>query len=95
MPEVLGTCGELFDPRDIEAGVRALVAMLEDPTRRADLRVRGRERAQLFTWEKTGRTTLEAYRLAGEILATERGLSKGSTGASTAVKQAVPGRGIV
>jgi len=95
MPEVIGTCGELFDPRDIEAGVRALVGMLADPARRKDLRVRGRERARLFTWEETGRTTVEAYRLAGDILATERVFSKDSASASGPVRRAVPDRGIV
>ena len=68
MPEVMGGCGEMFDPHDTEAGVRAVVAMLEDGGRRHELRIRGRERARLFTWEETGRKTLEAYRLAGEML---------------------------
>jgi len=70
LPEVVGDAGVLFDPRSLEAGVAALLSVLNDPHRSLWLRERGRERARLFTWERTGTLTAEAYRRAAELVVT-------------------------
>ncbi len=72
MPEVMGDCGLTFDPLAPHEGARAVVQMLEDDGLRQYLHDRGRERARQFTWAETGRKTVEAYRLAGDMLALGR-----------------------
>jgi glycosyltransferase involved in cell wall biosynthesis len=68
LPEVVGNAGSLFDPADADAGARAVLSLLSDSGRATKLSEEGWQRAKLFTWEETGRTTLEAYRLAGSLL---------------------------
>ncbi|CAO0823269.1 hypothetical protein DFAR_3610016 [Desulfarculales bacterium] len=51
VPEVVGDCGVLVLPKDDQALAEAIAGLLDDPGRRADLAVRGRERvAREFTW---------------------------------------------
>lgn len=76
MPEVMGDCGLTFDPRDPADGTRAVVKMLEDQGLRHHLRERGRVRAREFTWEQTGRKTVEAYQLAGDMLGLGSGVRR-------------------
>lgn len=64
LPEVAGNAAELFDPRDPDDIARALGTLLRDPDRRAEMVRRGHERVALFTWERTGRRTLDTYRRA-------------------------------
>jgi glycosyltransferase involved in cell wall biosynthesis len=62
--EVAGDAALLFDPHsqvEIDAAIRRL---LDDEGLAQDLRVRGRERAGSFTWERTGAATLAGYRAA-------------------------------
>lgn len=62
MPEVLGGAGVLLDPRDVAAWRDAIIRVVNDETLRDDLRARGLARAATFTWQRTARLTLEAYR---------------------------------
>jgi glycosyltransferase involved in cell wall biosynthesis len=62
LPEIAGNAAVIVnaeDPVPLEQAVRMI---LRDDTLRRDLVERGRKRAARFTWEKTARGTLEAYR---------------------------------
>jgi glycosyltransferase involved in cell wall biosynthesis len=48
-----------YDEREISAG---LLALATDETLRAGLIARGLERATRYSWERTGRETVAAYR---------------------------------
>jgi glycosyltransferase involved in cell wall biosynthesis len=61
IPEVVGDAGVLFDPMDPVDICRALAAILRDPGLAADLRRRGRARAELFSPAKTAALTLELF----------------------------------
>jgi glycosyltransferase involved in cell wall biosynthesis len=68
MPEVIGDAAVPIDPSDVRACAEAVDALLSDGARRLELQATGRARAARFTWERTGKATLEAYRLlAGRV----------------------------
>jgi glycosyltransferase involved in cell wall biosynthesis len=62
LPEVTGDAAVLLDPDDPEAWARAILTLLQDPERRADMARRGRERALGFSWARTAAETLELLR---------------------------------
>lgn len=62
MPEVLGDAGILVDPDDVPGWSRAIMRVRADPAQREAMRAAGIERAASFTWARTARLTLEAYR---------------------------------
>lgn len=62
MPEVVGDAGVLLDPGDRAAWTQAIIDVVNDEDRRARMRSAGLHRAAEFTWERTARLTLEAYR---------------------------------
>ena len=64
LPEVVGDAALLVDPYDVEAIAEALARLLEDKELRQRLREAGLARARLFSWERTARETIAAYRLA-------------------------------
>jgi glycosyltransferase involved in cell wall biosynthesis len=55
LPEVTGDAALLFDPRNAQELRRKILQVLDDPALAADLRQRGRARAQNFSWEKSAR----------------------------------------
>lgn len=61
LPEVAGDVALYVDPYDHDAIRDAMMRMLEDDALIADLKVRGLERAQEFSWDNTARLTLRAY----------------------------------
>jgi glycosyltransferase involved in cell wall biosynthesis len=61
LPEVVGDGGLLVEP-DAEAFATAMLGILSDAEYAAALRTRGLTRAATFTWQKTARLTLAAYR---------------------------------
>ena len=61
LPEVAGEAALLFDPYDQLAIAAAIERLLVDPDEAARLRALGRQRARLFTWERTALATLESY----------------------------------
>ncbi|HUB73902.1 MAG TPA: glycosyltransferase family 1 protein [Solirubrobacteraceae bacterium] len=64
LPEVAGEAALLFDPRDPRAIAAAVERLLGERELAARLRALGRQRARLFSWERSARLTLESYRRA-------------------------------
>jgi glycosyltransferase involved in cell wall biosynthesis len=64
LPEVVGDAGLLVDPFDKNSIASALARMIDDANLRADLSVKGMERARHFSWRETARLTLQAYKRA-------------------------------
>lgn len=64
LPEVVGDAALLVDPYDVEAIAEAMARLLADAGLRQRLREAGLARARLFSWERTARETVAAYRLA-------------------------------
>jgi glycosyltransferase involved in cell wall biosynthesis len=62
LPEVGADAAVYFDPQDPEEIAAALIRILSDSGLRESLRLRGKERARLFRWERTARETLSFYR---------------------------------
>ena len=61
LPEVAGAAAVLVDPERTEAIAEALRELIQDPGLRQELTQRGRDRAALFSWEKTVRLTWDVY----------------------------------
>jgi glycosyltransferase involved in cell wall biosynthesis len=64
MPEVCGDAAILVEPEDEERMAVALRDIFGDSALAAAMRAKGRERGELFTWERAARETLEVYRQA-------------------------------
>jgi len=62
MPEIVGSAAQLCDPADNASIGAAIGQVLRDSDLAEDLRRLGRKRAAEFTWERTARETLRAYR---------------------------------
>lgn len=62
LPEVAGEAALLVDPRDACALADAMKQVLLEESVRDTLRARGLARAGEFSWVKTARETLRAYR---------------------------------
>lgn len=66
IPEVCGDAALFFAPDDAEEMARKIFLVLEDSQKRKDLIVRGKKRAQAFSWEVAARETLAFYRAVVE-----------------------------
>jgi alpha-1,3-rhamnosyl/mannosyltransferase len=64
LPEVAGDAALLFDPEDERAIAAAIERLLGDRAQAERLVAMGRERARLFTWERSARLTLASYERA-------------------------------
>ncbi len=62
IPEVLGDAGRLVDPRDAAHIVEGMLSILCQPGVRDEMGSRSLLRSELFSWERTARMTLDAYR---------------------------------
>lgn len=71
MPEVIGDAALLADPCSADEFVEAVRALLTTPSLMTELSERGIKRAKMFTWDKTGERTLEAYELLARETLTE------------------------
>jgi glycosyltransferase involved in cell wall biosynthesis len=58
-PEVVGECGAMFDPYDIESMVTTLSQILMNEDLRSTLRDQGFQRVKMFSWERCARETLD------------------------------------
>lgn len=62
LPEVAGDAALLVDPNDSINLAEAILKVISDSQLRQDLIQKGKERATLYSWERTAKATLQAYR---------------------------------
>jgi glycosyltransferase involved in cell wall biosynthesis len=62
LPEVAGDAAVLVEPADVGSITAGLRRLLESPTLRRDLAIRGIARAARFSWNRCARQTLDVYR---------------------------------
>lgn len=67
LPEVVGDAGLLVDPFEVDDIAAAIEKVINDSNLRAQLRVKGLERAKLFDWRETARQTLAVYEKAAGV----------------------------
>src|SRR5690606_32858313 len=65
LPEVMGDAGVLVDPERTEDIARGIRQVLDNPGLVQELRSRGLERAQQFTWERAAAVTLDVLDRVG------------------------------
>ena len=61
LPEIVGDAGILIPPGDEQALASAMAEVLHDSTLFNQLRTRGLQRSEHFTWERTAQQTLKVY----------------------------------
>jgi glycosyltransferase involved in cell wall biosynthesis len=61
LPEVVGDAALAVDPFDVEAIASAMKKVIESPTLRNELSIKGQTRAEAFDWRETARKTLAIY----------------------------------
>lgn len=61
LPEVVGDAGLKVDPFDVSAIAGAIEKLISNSELRQELRVKGRQRAEMFDWRNTARQTLKVY----------------------------------
>jgi glycosyltransferase involved in cell wall biosynthesis len=64
LPEVVGDAGVLVDPHQPHQWTSALSRLCQDADLRAELALRGMQRAQQFSWTRMARETVQVYRRA-------------------------------
>lgn len=62
IPEVAGDAALLVNPREPLELAESILKILNDSHLRQELIIKGKQRAKLFTWERTAKETLKAYR---------------------------------
>ncbi len=62
LPEVVGDAGMLINPEDVEGLTVAMWRVLSDEKLRREMSQKGLKRAQIFSWERAARETLDVYR---------------------------------
>jgi glycosyltransferase involved in cell wall biosynthesis len=66
LPDVVGDAGLMFDPDDTHGMAAEVLRLWQDAGLRASLRERGRERAALFSFDRTARLFRAHYRRIGQ-----------------------------
>jgi glycosyltransferase involved in cell wall biosynthesis len=61
LPEIAGNAALLVDPFSVEAIADGLTRLVTDAALRQELILRGYQRAQLYSWERTARLTAAVY----------------------------------
>jgi glycosyltransferase involved in cell wall biosynthesis len=64
IPEVVGDAALLVNPRSPEDIANSIRAVISNRSLADDLRLRGKERIKLFSWDRTAKDTSEVYRMA-------------------------------
>ena len=64
LPEVAGDAAILIDPNDFEQLADAIWQVVSDSQVRQKMVQKGKERAKLFSWERTASETINAYKLS-------------------------------
>jgi len=62
LPEVVGDAAILIDPHDIDELTVSMWRVLSDEKLRASLIAKGLKRAEMFSWSRAARETLDVYR---------------------------------
>ncbi|HBB35115.1 MAG TPA: glycosyl transferase family 1 [Cyanobacteria bacterium UBA8803] len=62
LPEVAGDAALLIDPNDPNHLAEAILKIISDSQLRQELIQKGKQRAGLFSWERTAKETLKAYK---------------------------------
>lgn len=62
LPEVAGDAAIFFDPSQPDEIAETMKLLINDQALAGQLKARGRERAALFTWERTAEMTADVYR---------------------------------
>lgn len=62
LPEVAGDAAILVDPNDYSSLADAILRVISDSQVRQTLIQKGKKRAKLYSWQKTAKATLQAYR---------------------------------
>jgi len=62
LPEVVGDTALLVDPNDSTSLAEAILRIISDLQLRNELIQKGKERAKMYSWERTAKETLKAYR---------------------------------
>jgi glycosyltransferase involved in cell wall biosynthesis len=86
LPEVAGDAALLVDARSMNAIGSAILDMIERPLLAQTLKMRGFQRARLFTWDKAA----ERYSAIFESLQVARGRQMAERGASRIVREPSP-----
>lgn len=68
LPEIVGDAAVLVDPHAPEAIRDGMAEVLLDPQKAAEMRKKGREQAQKFSWKRTAEETYAAYQDAYALL---------------------------
>jgi len=66
LPEVVGEAGLTVDPLDVDGLAEAMRRVLGDEALRQEMRERGLQRAEGFSWMKAAQETVQVYRRAME-----------------------------
>lgn len=61
LPEVVGDAALQVDPHNIDELSHAMLRLLQDEQLRTDLRQKGYQRVQLYTWQKSAQKMLQVY----------------------------------
>ncbi|GHO87288.1 glycosyltransferase family 4 protein [Dictyobacter formicarum] len=61
LPEVVGDAALQVDPHNIDELSHAMLRLLQDEQLRTDLRQRGYQRVQLYTWQQSAQKMLQVY----------------------------------
>lgn len=64
IPEIVGSAGHYFDPKNPTMLSQALESVLYDEQRKAELRQEMKTRLPLYSWEQTAKQTLQCYEKA-------------------------------
>ena len=62
LPEVAGNAASLVDPKNYFEIANTILEIINSPQLRQNLILKGKQRAQQFSWEKTAHLTLNAYK---------------------------------
>ena len=65
LPEVTGNAAILIEPQDSVQLAESILEIISNSQLRQELINKGKERAKLFSWERTAKATLTAYRRSG------------------------------
>jgi glycosyltransferase involved in cell wall biosynthesis len=87
LPEVVGAGGRLVPVHDADAWVDAMTLMLHDGEERQRLTEAGHARVAEFTWQRTARDTIAAYR-AGYAPSSGSSVASPSSGSSAGERSA-------